>query len=254
MGARLTALLLFVLTTCHAQSPHFEVASVKPSPQQRLGTFSGGPGSRDPERITYESTTLENLIRDAYHLLPYQISGPSWLTSEYYTVAAKLPPGATVDQYRQMMANLLAERFGLVSHRVMKDFAGYEITVAPGGIKLTPVAKTDDFPEFRGNLGTDGLWHYRFTQTSMHLMENRLSLILAGRNPGSPLGMSPIADKTGLTERFDFHLDFAAPEPDDLPSALIKAMREQLGLILKPVKIELEVVVVDNANKIPTEN
>jgi uncharacterized protein (TIGR03435 family) len=210
MGARLTPLLLFVVTICHAQSPHFEVASVKRSPQQRFGAFSGGPGSSDPERITYESTTLENLIRDAYHLQPYQISGPSWLTSEYYTVAAKLPPGTTIDQYRQMMANLLTERFGVLSHRVMKDFAGYEITVAPGGIKLTPVAKTDDFPEFRGTRETDGLWHYRFTQTSMHLMESRLSLMLARRAPGSPLGMSPIVDKTGVTERFDFHLDFGA--------------------------------------------
>jgi len=42
----------------------------------------------------------------------------------------KTPPGTAIGQYRQMMANLLAERFGLVSHRVVKDFAGYEITVA----------------------------------------------------------------------------------------------------------------------------
>jgi uncharacterized protein (TIGR03435 family) len=250
MGARLTPLLLFVLTVCHAQSPHFEVASVKPSPQQKFGAFSGGPGSSDPERMTYESTTLENLIRDAYNLKPYQISGPSWLTSEYYTVAAKLPPGTTNDQYRQMLANLLAERFGVASHRVMKDFAGYEITVASEGLKLTPVAKTNDLPKFRGSRGTDGLWHYTFTQTSMHLMENRLSLILA--RPA--LGMSPIVDKTGITDRFDFHLDFEAPEADDVPSALTKALREQLGLILKPAKIQLEVVVIDNANKIPTEN
>jgi uncharacterized protein (TIGR03435 family) len=137
----------------------------------------------------------------------------------------------------------------------MKDFAGYEITVAPEGIKLTPVAKTDDFAKFGGNRGTDGLWHYTFTQTSMHLMENRLSLILARRDrPGSALGMSPIVDKTGITDRFDFHLDFEAPEADDVPSALTKALREQLGLILKPAKIQLEVVVIDNANKIPTEN
>ena len=48
-------------------------------------------------------------------------------------MTAKLPPGTTVEQYRQMMANLLAERFGLICHRVTKDFAGYEITVAKGG-------------------------------------------------------------------------------------------------------------------------
>jgi uncharacterized protein (TIGR03435 family) len=57
---------------CFAQSSppgHFEVASVKHSAQKEWGRFRGGPGSKDPERVTYESTPLENLIRDAYHFI-----------------------------------------------------------------------------------------------------------------------------------------------------------------------------------------
>lgn len=67
---------------------------------------------------------------DAYNLQPYQLSGPSWLTTEWFAVTAKLPPGTARDEYRQMMANLLSERFGLLCHRVTKDFSGYEIAVA----------------------------------------------------------------------------------------------------------------------------
>jgi hypothetical protein len=81
-GSRLT----LMCRGCFAQSSppgHFEVASVKHSAQKEWGRFRGGPGSKDPERVTYESTPLENLIRDAYHLLPYQTSGPQWLNTEF---------------------------------------------------------------------------------------------------------------------------------------------------------------------------
>ena len=66
-------LLMMTAGSCFGQegTPRFEVASVKPSSQQMLGRFSGGPGSSDPERIIYESTTLENLLQGAYGgLLP----------------------------------------------------------------------------------------------------------------------------------------------------------------------------------------
>ena len=42
------------------------------------------------------------------------------------------------------MANLLAERFGLVYHREMKDFPGYAIVVAKGGPQLTPTTLVRD--------------------------------------------------------------------------------------------------------------
>src|SRR5581483_5212386 len=95
---RFGALVLLTRGCSFAQaSPpeHFEVASIKHS-AQTMGRFSGGPGSNDPERVTYESASLELLIREAYHLEPYQVSGPSWLRTEFYTVTAKEPPGTTL--------------------------------------------------------------------------------------------------------------------------------------------------------------
>jgi uncharacterized protein (TIGR03435 family) len=104
-----------------------------------------GPGSSDPERATHEGTTPEILLREAYHVGLGQVSGPSWIQTEYHSVNANLPPGTTSDQYRQMMANLLAERFGLVGRRMPKDLSGYEITVVPGGPKLKPSDPAADF-------------------------------------------------------------------------------------------------------------
>jgi uncharacterized protein (TIGR03435 family) len=256
-------LVAFGCAICLAQgdsSPHFEVASVKPSLQQRFGAFSGGPGSSDPGRITFESTTLENLIQGAYKLEPYQISGPAWLTTDYYSITAKLPPATTMDQFRQMLADLLSERFGVVSHRVMKDFAGYEIVVAKGGQKLTPSPPNNGgFPVFRGTAAGNNVMRYQFTQTSMATLTNRISIMMRMK--------TPIVDHTGITGKFDFTLSVETPpiDPsgalgnspadfDDNSSNISDAMQSQLGLKLNHLKIPLEVLVIDHADRVPTPN
>ena len=253
---RCSHVVALACVSCIAQSdlsPHFEVASVNSAAEKRFGRFSGGPGSSDPERITYESTTLEILIRNAYKLEPYpfQISGPAWLTTEWYSVTAKLPPGTTVEQYRQMMANLLAERFGLVCHRVMKDFAGYEITVAKGGPKLTPsVSNSDEFAGFWGSRNGNGTMKYKFTRTSMRVLTNRLSIMMRMT--------APVVDRTGISGKFDFNLDVETPprssDLDDNSSSISDALQSQLGLKLNRVKVPLEVLVIDHAERLPAAN
>jgi uncharacterized protein (TIGR03435 family) len=86
----------------------FEVASVKPAAPQASGIMrsSGGPGTADPERFTYENVTLQALLLRAYGLKNYQISGPGWLASERFDIRAKVPPGATKEQLNGMLRNL----------------------------------------------------------------------------------------------------------------------------------------------------
>lgn len=121
-------LALILASACGAaqsdQSPHFEAASIKSA--TRPGIFSGGPGS---ERVTYGGTTLEELINEAYDLGLGKVAGPSWIYTDWWAVTAKFPPGTTGEQFRRMLANLLAERFALVIHRVTKEVIGYELTV-----------------------------------------------------------------------------------------------------------------------------
>jgi len=88
----------------------------------------------------------------------------------------------------------------------------------------------------------------------------------------------PVIDKTGLTGKYDFVLGFTpdlsglAPLPPGAPgtgpgpagpadnnasvpaTSIPAAVEKQLGLKLTPAKGKLDVVVVDSAEKIPTEN
>lgn len=74
----------------------------------------------------------------------------------------------------------------------------------------------------------------------------------------------PVLDATGLKGVFNFTLDWT---PDESPSAkaesaidapkspsLLIALQEQLGLRLQARKAPIEILVVDHAEKVPTEN
>jgi uncharacterized protein (TIGR03435 family) len=250
-------LLALISIACLGQADshaRFEVASIKPLPGGGPGPFSGGPGSNDPERVTYGGTRLDVLIQEAFHLEPYQISGPAWLKTEWYSLSAKLPANTTAEQYRQMMVNLLVERFGLAYHRVTKEFRGYEIVVAKGGPKLNPSAPlaAGERAMFRGSLDDAGRMHYVFAKTSMSLLTNRLSIMMRMK--------VPVLDHTGITGRFDFTLDVEQPPPDtvadvdDNSNNISEAMQAQLGLKLNPVKLPVDVLVVDHVERMPTEN
>jgi uncharacterized protein (TIGR03435 family) len=80
----------------------------------------------------------------------------------------------------------------------------------------------------------------------------------------------PISDKTGLRGNFDFKLQFAPRPPGALPSPpspdrppnptddaapnLTTAVQQQLGLRLNSRTVPTEVVVIERADKVPTEN
>jgi uncharacterized protein (TIGR03435 family) len=105
----------------------------------------GGPGTADPERMTWSGATLQALLISAYGVKTDQISGPGWLESERYDVEAKVPPGSTRPQSILMLQNLLADRFRLTLHKDTKEFSVYELTVAKDGPKLKPSPPDPDF-------------------------------------------------------------------------------------------------------------
>lgn len=139
-------LILFLLLlagsdTAVAQNPgslRFEVASVKPAGPERDGpaVYRVGPGTDDPERITFERQSMLRLLAVAYGVDWDQISGPPWLGTEYYAIDAKVPPGTTKEQVKLMWQSLLAERFNLKIHFATKDVSVYELSVAKNGPKL----------------------------------------------------------------------------------------------------------------------
>jgi uncharacterized protein (TIGR03435 family) len=251
----------------------FEVASIKPSSKQEILTrTTGGPGTSEPGRFTATNAELSWLVRRAYAIQSDQLKGPAWMDTTQFDVVANVPPGTTVEQFRKMLQNLLAERFRLQAHQETRELAAYELTVAKNGPKLKPAAEgsgTDDFVPGSGirRVGRDGfptLPPGRLNFACGHGPEGsrctyrmytmtQFAQALAGRVDRR------VIDKTALTGQYDFTLhyrttDGAPTESRDDAPTIPQAIREQLGLELVPSKVSIGVMVIDHAEKVPTEN
>ena len=304
---------LFFLLPClfRGQAPaklEFEVASVRaadPLSQtadivalaRNSATVSGGPGTADPERLTIRRVPLRRLLYTAFAVRPDQISGPDWLDSEVFDIAAKIAAGTTKEQANAMLQNLLIERFKITFHLTTRDLPGYELTVAKNGAKLKEVPEaapspdaTSPKPEKRfqvdldakgfpiipeGRSGIvamrnkDGLNRMTCHACSIAELISRITVDLAVPmgSPVSPYAMAGrVVDKTELNGKYDFHLEYsgglvgAALQPlsvDDQAVSgpdLFTALEKQLGLRLEKTKVPLDVLVIDHADRVPTEN
>ena len=253
----------------------------------------GGPGTDDPGQITYPRTWLGTLLAMAYGVAFDQISGPDWFSSEAYSIVAKIPPNTTKEQFNLMLQNLLAERFHLTLHHETREFQVYSLLVAEGGPKMRPSppdaeSATPDSPD-RHRLDAKGFpmlgpgarsvtvtgmgalyGSVRSThkETIGEFAEHLGAWINMSNGDGITRGSPPaphVTDKTGLSGDFNFTLEFAgagfpANSPLGTPMetwpgpTLFVALEKQLGLKLEKGKANLDVLVIDRADKVPTEN
>src|SRR6185437_12275719 len=143
---KFAALLLLIPVACLAQSPKFDAASVRIDTRGILTGLNvginGGPGTSDPGRFNIlVGKPLKQILAKAYDVPMDQIAGPAWLDDKpgnLYIITATMPPGTTKTQFRLMLQDLLAERFGLAVHHETRDFPGYALTVASGKPKISP--------------------------------------------------------------------------------------------------------------------
>lgn len=233
----------------------FEVATIKPvasdAKASRYITMQG------VNRFVEKDYTLKGLIAAAYNLNPHVISGgPDWLDSDHYDIAA-LTPGdlrPTRDEQMAMLRELLKDRFQLAFRREPREFSIYVLEVAKGGPKLKDSAKPNDAP-------------------ALVSMVYPQSIKLPARNATMPDFASmlqraildrPVVDKTGLTGKYDFDLEWTPDESQfngevasasgDAPEApLFTAIQQQLGLKLQPTKGPVDALIVDNAAR-PSAN
>ena len=147
MNFRLIGAGLLLAGSLFGQNPTFEVASVKPAGPVNAAAIMSGQmriGMKvDAARVDIGSMSMADLIRVAYKVKPYQVSGPAWINSERYSIQAKLPEGASTDQVPEMLQALLAERFHLQVHRDKKEQSVLALIVGKNGPKLkdSPPAK-----------------------------------------------------------------------------------------------------------------
>ena len=262
----------------------FEVASIRPAPPPEPNRGmrirnSGGPGTKDPERYTAENFTLDSLIMNAYDLKPYRLSGPDWLENDRYNVTAKVPPGTTKEQFRAMLQNLLAERFGLKVHHETREMSVYELQVAKGGSKLQesepekppgpdqpPPARAGPFRFGRDAEGFPVL--PPGDQPMMIMVAGGKAVKRGWRDTPEQIAEwlswyagRAVLDATGLKGKYNYTIRWAdsrgsmRPDADaDIGPSLFAAVQQQLGLRLEAAKARVDVLVVDHAEKTPTEN
>ncbi len=248
-----------------AFSQTFDVASIRPSGPQSVRGSDGGPGHKDPTRFTFGRAELLSIILMAYDVRPFQISSRTALDGPEFDLAASVPEGATKEQFRAMLRNLLAERFALKVHMESREFPAYELVIAKGGLRMeeggssAPMPGVEGWPALRPN--QPGMASNMSTSGGYILIRLKAQMepvsVLAGfLRPND----QPIVDKTGLTGKYSFALEYTQDPPGALPDAppvvpdLATALQRQLGLQLVPKKLPFDVVVVDSFNKLPTEN
>jgi uncharacterized protein (TIGR03435 family) len=246
--------------------PSYEVVSIKPN--------KSGPGMMrvmaNGDRFSATNISLRGLIQYAYNIrMQEQVSGLSgWADSAAYDIEAKtdeeesatlkkLSPEAKTEQGRLIMQAMLADRFKLKVHRETKEMPVFALVIAKSGFKLKEADPNDTYPN--GMKGPDGIGH------AGAMMIDRGKLTAQGI-PMSALANNLtfqvhriVVDKTGLTGKYDFTLQWSPDEvhgadaPESAGPSIFTALQEQLGLKLEQSKGPVDTVVVDHV-EMPSDN
>jgi len=243
----------------------FEVASIRTNK-----TVSDVPRWRILPGGAYRATrvSLVDLILTAYEIEGFQLLGtPSWMKKERFDIVAKATGELTTSGARPTLPDalraLIKERFKLVEHKEVREFAVYALRVAREG-RLGPNLVASDvncaaIPILERKPGqcavsAPGAWNGRYFAASVPIR----SLVALLRLNVDRM----VIDKTGLRGNFSIELNWT---PDRLPPSLgeltqlseggsiFTAIQEQLGLKLEPSIVPMTVVVID-AIELPTND
>jgi len=268
------------------QRLEFEVASIRPAAP--LTPQTAVVGLRlDGAQARIGAMTMKDYVAMAYRVKAYQVTGPDWISTERWDLNAKLPDGATASQIPEMVQSLLSDRFQMKVHRDQKDFPVYALIPGKTPLKLKESPLDSAAGEARGafsavgsgsaagvsvNLGNGT--YYTFADNKFEIRKMSMA-VLAGTL--ERYVDRPIIDMTGLAGTYDLTLNLT---PEDYQAMLIRAAvssgvvlppqalrlmdgnssaslldaLQQVGLKLDARKAPLDLVVIDQIQKTPTEN
>jgi uncharacterized protein (TIGR03435 family) len=285
------AIALLSAAPALAQTPgrqlEFEVASIRPSSKDLRDAAPVALGLRmDGSQARIGALTLRDYIAMAYRSKSYQVVGADWLATERFDVNAKLPEGSTVDQIPGMIQSLLAERFGLKFHREPKEMPVYALVRGKPPLKLTDsrvdpealaptgavnISATGGAGGVAVNLGNGSSYTFAGGKFEGRKIAGRVLADVLERYTDRP-----IVDATDLNGTYDFSFTVT---PEDYQTLLIRAAvnsgvflppqalrlldnggdplsdaLSQLGLKLESRKAPVDLLVVDQILKAPTDN
>jgi bla regulator protein blaR1 len=211
---------------------------------------------------------------------------PRWVGTQPFVIEAKAPmTKVTKDQMRLMMQSLLANRFKLAVHFETRDQPVLALGLAKAG------ARGPRLRLHAQGLACDGNWSAPTDRTSPSVPPGGFlpscgvfvainaanhTILFGARNvtlhsiagnlgtlpPVAQFGR-PVVDQTGLAGTYDFSLqwlpDRTGPQSDDVAAVdaqgatFEEALRDQLGLKLKPARAAVETLVIDHVEE-PSPN
>jgi len=252
-------------TNTAPESLKFEVASIKVATSGISGVRGGcrgidsvygaeeqARGGIPPlGRCVITDARLSHLIGIAYGVGMQALdTGEDWIQRGdlRFDVQAKAenPASATRQQLLTMLQNLLVERFQLKFHQVTKDEPGFALVVARNGPKLRPSTSEDEKLTF---IGPNGEELSKPVSRAIRLNARKCSMSMLTEKVAFAGDLGPGVDKTGLAGAYDFTLSW---NEEDGPS-LATALRDQLGLQVRPEKVPVTRFLLDSAKK-PTGN
>ena len=236
----------------------FEVAAIRsanfPNDQFFAGFVAGGglcgPGRMQQagSRVAFERVTLCGLIRFVYDVKDYQVvEMPGWMKREepstFFDIDARTPgeTAVPVDQVREMVSSLIRDRFQVALHKEDRELPVYALTVNSDGPKLIGGAhqRCRDLMKGAISMGPGTCFGMTMTQLAVFLSRETDRAVV---------------DRTGLTERYGFSLEWSrARAPVDGQVSIFTAVQEQLGLKLVPQRLPAEAIIVDRAER-PSPN
>jgi len=266
--------------------PEFEVASIKPSPQQAPNQAAVGIHI-DGAQFRSSFFALKDYLGVAYRVRTNQITAPDWASTDKFDIAAKIPAGVNTDQIPEMLQALLEDRFQLKAHRETKEFPVYALVPAKGGLKIAalPPDPDDAAPNRAFDVSASGSAAgvtINFGKgSSFSLGNNKFSIqkltLAEFANSLSRFADRTVVDMTHAPGKYTFEVEMT---PEDYRAMLIRSAinagitlppqalqllegqsgeslfmaLQNIGLKVEARKAPLEVLIVDRATKAPTEN
>jgi len=263
----------------------FDVAVIKAS-KPDITQMNGNIGRN---QVNLQGATLKFLIGFAWDLNlndnEVLVGAPKWLDSDHFDILAKFSgqvasggspnaPPIDIEDLRQMVRDLLTDRFQMKTHMEDRPVTAYNLIAA--NPKLHPADPTSR-TRCKEGPGPDG--------KDPRIASPVLNRLLSCQNMttaqiGEELQRiapgyiySPVLDMTGLKGSWDFTLSFssvdltrasaagsgsagASGSPSDPNGALslFDAVNKELGLKLEKVRRPVPVLVIDHVEEKPTEN
>jgi uncharacterized protein (TIGR03435 family) len=284
MKHRIVVLFGLALGALWGQALQFEVASVRPSAkgdekQVNLGLHLDGTQAQ------INALTMRDYIGMAYELRPNKILGPDWLGIERFDIRATLPAGAKTKQIPEMLRGLLADRFGLRFHKEQKEFQVYVLALGKRPLALKPTNEKDIANPSDVNVAVSGSSagvavdlgggaSYTFANNKFEGRKLNMATLVDSLETYMNL---PVVDETKLNGFYDVSLELAN---EDYRAMLLRAAMasgialppqaqqfadtattpslfdaiDKLGLRLETRRMPMEVLVVDEIRRTPTEN